>query len=135
MYSQFALPQQSSKLAKLGKSIDPSYVVYRNGSWYIQDPSLLGRKGFFSVVAEWCGYCTKLAASMDQARRSYDIVSVYVEGDKAGKQLAQKMGVEGFPTVFTFDTTGKLSSYDGDRSPSALNSAVNSQSGGGFSWW
>lgn len=113
-----------NKLEQLGVAIDARYLVKKGNDWYITDPRFVNRQGFFCVVAEWCGWCKKLAASMYQARSQYNVVCAYIDGDTAlGKAYAQQMGVSGFPSIFTFDTTGKLKEYNGDRSPSALAAA------------
>ena len=55
--------------------------------------------------APWCGYCRKLDqtllvnAQVKSFLRSYIKVRVYSEATEAGRQLANKLGVRGFPDM------------------------------------
>ncbi len=114
----------STKLASLGTELDARHVQRDgNGQWTI--PVAKGRRGFFVIAAEWCGYCTRLANSMHQARSIGGFPCYYVQGDRGlGGHLMKAMQAQGFPTVFIIDVNGGLSHYEGERTAEALCAAV-----------
>lgn len=58
----------------------------------------------------WCGYCKKLDAETytdaNVIKLSGQVVTVKVDAEKEGRQLAQKYGVSGFPTILFLNETG-----------------------------
>lgn len=58
----------------------------------------------------WCGYCKKLDAETytdaNVIRLSEQVVTVKVDAEREGKNLAMKYGVRGFPTILFLNETG-----------------------------
>lgn len=64
---------------------------------------------------DWCGWCKKLdrdvfaqAAFQEKAGGAFVLLKVNPETSPSGRQLAEKHGVEGFPTVVFLDAGGNL---------------------------
>ena len=76
-------------------------------------------------MAPWCGHCRNSAPSFSRAaKRLYGVVRLGVVDCDAHGALAQRYGVQGFPSFKTFSGVGKRarrpSDYNGDRSASAI---------------
>jgi protein disulfide-isomerase A1 len=82
--------------------------------------------------APWCGHCKKLepeydTASVELAKHGLKIAKVNAD-EAENKDLAQKYGIRGFPTLKLF-RSGKFSNdYEGARSADAIVSYVKKQS-------
>lgn len=66
---------------------------------------------YFST--EWCGWCQRLKDDTfsDESvaeRLNTSIVSIEVDAEKEGQELAEKYGVEGFPTIKMLDHEGNV---------------------------
>jgi thiol:disulfide interchange protein len=71
-----------------------------------------------SFVANWCGYCRKMDRTTwkdpEVVRRTGEIVAVRVDAEEgrrrdgfSGRELAQRYGVEGYPTLIVMDPEGR----------------------------
>jgi thiol-disulfide isomerase/thioredoxin len=70
----------------------------------------------------WCGYCKKLDAETytdaNVIKLSGQVVTIKVDAEREGKDLAMKYGVHGFPTIlFLNDTGGVEGMIDGYLPP------------------
>lgn len=91
----------------------------QNGNLRTIGPALL------FVNVDWCGHCKAAKPIMEQVSGVLgSIVPVYsVDGDKR-TDLAQALGVKGFPTIFYVAEGGARYEYTGDRTPDAITSFV-----------
>jgi thiol:disulfide interchange protein len=64
------------------------------------------------VYTDWCGWCRKLDrevfADEQVAAAAKGVVAVRLDAEKEGEKLAERFGVDGFPTVLFLDADGKL---------------------------
>ena len=102
----------SSKIELSTKDID-----YKNNNFYIKKNN---KKGLFLIYADWCGYCQMLVPEWKKFVKEYSdkytIKSFNVEGGSGNKIIAQKMGVEGYPTILYISKDGKIGGqYSGER--------------------
>lgn len=120
----------SHKLYNLGTKVSPNSVVEHRGNFYMTIPNAVGRRGLFTVAVDWCGHCKQLAENIKEARIVNPFPSYYVVGDEnpASKRLTQRLGIEGFPSMFIIERDGRLTPYNGSRLPQAINTAIRSNS-------
>ncbi|KAL0903174.1 hypothetical protein M5K25_027531 [Dendrobium thyrsiflorum] len=83
--------------------------------------------------APWCGHCKMLAPIYEKLANVYkldeDVVIANLDADKY-KDLAEKFGVTGFPTLKFFPKTNKAGEdYDGGRDLDAFVSFINDKCG------
>lgn len=127
------------KLELMGSIISADEVVKRANGWYLN--RTVGQGGYLTFAAEWCHYCKELAPQMNQASTIAGIKSYVIDGDSPStSNLRTQMNVSGFPTVFIVDRAGRLSEYNGERTPQALIQALSKTMNGGnapnqFPWW
>ncbi len=73
------------------------------------------KDGMLMVGASWCGYCQMLKPTWAQfgrfAGKEFPVMAVDAV---AHPELAQRLGVKGYPTIFKVQG-GKLKSYTGGR--------------------
>jgi len=86
--------------------------------------------------ATWCGHCKSLAPTYEQladafskSKNKVKIVKIDADGD--GKEIGQKYGVKGFPTLkwFPKGADSEPEDYEGGRDLEALSNFVASKSG------
>jgi thiol-disulfide isomerase/thioredoxin len=69
----------------------------------------------------WCGFCKKLDAETytdaNVIRLSEKVVTVKVDAERDGRQLAEKYGVTGFPTILFLNETGGVEGMIGGFLP------------------
>lgn len=74
------------------------------------------RPALVEFYADWCGHCKTLAKELDMIgtvfgeHRRLDLVKVNAD---VNSQLAQKFGIEGFPTLKFFHTDGTIEEVEG----------------------
>lgn len=90
---------------------------------------------FVEFYAPWCGHCKNLAPEYEIVatafKTSKDVVVASVDADKF-KDLGQRFGVRGFPTLKFFKKGGDLQSpeaYEGGRTADAIVDFINSKAG------
>ncbi len=111
----------SEKLRNLGTQINPNTIREYNDGYRFILPAAMGKIGYITIAAPWCGHCNVLSESMKVARQKLNFPSYYINGDdQSSKAIMQQLGVEGFPTMFVFDRDGKLYSYQQGRDPQSL---------------
>ncbi|CDF32155.1 Protein disulfide-isomerase, PDIA-4 Endoplasmic reticulum lumen [Chondrus crispus] len=71
--------------------------------------------------APWCGHCKKMAGDFKEAATELKGKAVLVDLDATvEKDLAQKYGIQGFPTLKLFSKGEVVSDYKGGRTKDAL---------------
>lgn len=83
--------------------------------------------------APWCGHCKHLAPTYEKVATAFklekDVVIANVDADKY-KDLGEKYGVSGFPTLKFFPKTNKAGEdYDGGRDLDAFVAFINEKAG------
>lgn len=89
-----------------------SDIYQKNSELYIEKAK--GRGGIVVVKTDWCSFCKSTMPILEETSRklgsAYPIFKL--DGDKA-----TKIKVDGFPTIFYINRTGKITGkYTGDRS-------------------
>jgi len=82
------------------------------------------RHSLVEFFAPWCGHCKSLAPEYKKAATNLkgmiNVVAVDASAD-SGRQLAQKYGIKGFPTIkFINVDTGKAEDYQGPRTAAPI---------------
>lgn len=73
------------------------------------------------VKADWCPHCHSMAPHMKRAQKLLgNTMPVYVVDADADDKIVQKLGVQGFPTVFVISADRKKREYTGDRDAKAI---------------
>lgn len=90
-----------------------------------------GKNLFVKFFAPWCGHCKRLKPDWDKLGDEFGDSSSVLIGDvdctsDGGKEVCNKMGVRGYPTLkyFTSESPEDGDSYSGARSLDALSSFV-----------
>ncbi|KAL2892948.1 Protein disulfide-isomerase [Bienertia sinuspersici] len=77
-----------------------------------------GKNVFLEFYAPWCGHCQKLAPILDEVAASFenDADVVIAKLDATANDLPDDtFDVKGYPTMYFRTASGKIVSYDGDR--------------------
>lgn len=68
------------------------------------------------VTAEWCPHCQKLKPEVGKvAGLVGSVIPVYVADSEKHAAQIRKWGIEGFPTIFYADASGRMVPYEGER--------------------
>jgi thioredoxin-related protein len=65
------------------------------------------------MSASWCGFCRRMAREVYPSpefvdySRKHVFMRLFADTDPRGPELAEKYGVEGFPTILVLDARGK----------------------------
>lgn len=95
------------------------------------EQKISGQNALVLFHAEWCGHCKKFMPEWNKiseevnAIENANVILLKVEcGDPKTDQthgdIMSKYGVKGYPTLISFDESGKHSEYNGDRSKSGI---------------
>ncbi|KAG0590603.1 hypothetical protein M758_1G102300 [Ceratodon purpureus] len=111
----------------------PSEVVVltpANFDKVVKDPT---KDVLVEFYAPWCGHCKSLAPVWDKAAAAFksekDVVVAKVDAD-AHKDLGERFGVSGYPTLKFFPKTNKDGEdYDGGRDVNAIVEFLNKKAG------
>jgi protein disulfide-isomerase A6 len=94
-----------------------------------------GNKGTLALFhADWCGHCKRLMPEFENFEQSYNgPMSIMKVNEAQDKELVQKHGVQGFPTIRYYpngmDDAQNFQDYGGPRTASGLNSFMQSVQG------
>lgn len=117
-------------VAVLAFAVANAEVVKLTGANFDQIAMDTSKDVFVKFYAPWCGHCvrmapayTKLSEDPEIAAKS-DLVIAEVDADAEGG-IAQKVGLEGFPTVKLYTKGNKAGvEYQGARDTTALKKFV-----------
>ncbi|EEB89006.1 hypothetical protein MPER_12953, partial [Moniliophthora perniciosa FA553] len=92
-----------------------------------------GKPGLVEFFAPWCGHCKNLAPTYEQlgdafAHAKDKVYIAKIDADGVGKEIAQKYGVSGYPTLKWFTADGKDEVFEGSRDIDGLAGYVSKQS-------
>uniref|UniRef100_A0A6T9T8Z7 Thioredoxin domain-containing protein n=1 Tax=Alexandrium catenella TaxID=2925 RepID=A0A6T9T8Z7_ALECA len=91
-------------------------VELTSATW---DEMTAGKSVFLKFFAPWCGHCKSMKPAWDRLMDDFKGSSTSLVADvdciDSGKDLCEKYGVEGFPTIKHGDP-GDLQDYQGGRS-------------------
>ena len=110
----------------------------KNGkeSLYLKNQKDLHKVGLVKFFAPWCGHCVnmvptlkKIAQSNNNSNNSNNVMigSVDCTSSKGNKQLADKINIEGFPTIFSIRPSGRLKPYTKGRDEQSINTHIKKQ--------
>ena len=90
---------------------------------------IAGKNGFVKFFAPWCGHCKSMKPAWDQLGDDYAASASVLIGDSdctaSGKELCEKLGVQGYPTIKYFiDGNMDGEDYQGGRDFDALKKHV-----------
>lgn len=87
------------------------------------DTETAGKTVFVKFFAPWCGHCKAMKPAWDTLMSEYEDSSTVLIADVdcigAGKELCNKVGVQGFPTV-KYGDPSNLEDYKGGRDVDTL---------------
>lgn len=92
--------------------------TYKDSNFYIKNTG--NKKGLMLVYAAWCGYCKMIAPVwkkfIKEQGKDFIIKALHIEGSSSNKDLAGKLGVEGYPTILYINKDGKVGGkFEGER--------------------
>lgn len=114
--------QMFSKLALVTLAATASAIELTPSTW---DEQTAGKTVFVKFFAPWCGHCKAMKPAWDSLMSEYEssetimVADVDCIGD--GRELCEKVGVKGFPTIKYGDPSA-LEDYQGGRDLDALKS-------------
>lgn len=91
---------------------------------------------FIKFYAPWCGHCKRMAPTFDALGRRFvghekvKIAKVDCT-QEVNRELCREQQVNGFPTVFLYNTGSRMAEYMGDRSLEDMVSFITSRLGTG----
>ncbi|KHG11729.1 Protein disulfide isomerase-like 2-2 [Gossypium arboreum] len=111
----------------------PSNVVVLNADNFDEVVLDETKNVFVEFYAPWCGYCKSLAPTYENVATAFkmeeDVVIANIDADKY-KDLAEKYGVSGYPTLKFFPKGNKAGEdYDGGQSLDEFVAFINEQCG------
>lgn len=101
--------------------------------WMTRQPSYPDLAGnFYAFTADWCLHCKKLLPEwqrfLQMMPRDLGVTPVQVtEGSRP--DLARRLGVRGFPTLFLIDSLGTRRDFQGPRTAEGLLAFVKANRG------
>ncbi len=105
-----------------GVEVPPDAIGKTNRGWAITNPIAANGGALFAITAPWCGHCQQLKQQVREAQYQRPFDFFFMDGDKsqAHKLQTNRMGVEGFPTLYRVETGGQLVEYNGGRDVKSL---------------
>jgi len=94
-----------------------------------------GAPALVEFFAPWCGHCKSLAPKYEELANAFQhakdkVVIAKVDADGEGKELGQKYGVTGYPTLKWFDADGNFAQdYEGGRELDDLLNFITAKTG------
>lgn len=77
-----------------------------------EEASSSGKLIMVDFYTDWCGWCKRLDkdtyTNEKVIKLSSQLVSLKLDAEKEGKELAQKYNVQGFPTILFLDAKGEI---------------------------
>lgn len=68
------------------------------------------------VKADWCPHCRHAKPEISKAAAILgSVLPVYEIDSERHKDVIESLGVDGFPTIFFRDASGRLKTYNGER--------------------
>jgi thiol:disulfide interchange protein len=104
-------------------------IIFFKGSWKeaVQEAQKENKPIFLDVSASWCGPCKmlKLSTFTDKDAGSFynkNFINISIDGEIGeGPQIAQELGLSGYPSLYFFDQNGNLLLYTmGYQKPAEL---------------
>lgn len=87
------------------------------------DTETAGKTVFVKFFAPWCGHCKAMKPAWDTLMSEFEDSSTVLVADVdcigSGKELCNKVGVQGFPTI-KYGDPSKLEDYKGGRDADSL---------------
>ena len=94
------------------------------------EEAIAGKKALVLFHADWCGHCKKFMPEWDEIsnevkQETDDVMLLKVEcGDSTNNEkhgeIMKKYSIKGYPTILSFDESGKHTEYNGDRSKDGI---------------
>lgn len=82
------------------------------------------------VKAEWCPHCQSAKPELRKAAAVLgSVLPVYEVDSEKHKDVIEKMGIDGFPTIFFRGPSGQLKTYTGERTGRKIADWACTQSG------
>ena len=100
------------------------FKVKANGGVYIHRKSLRGKPGLVKFYAPWCGHCKTMVPTLKKLAKTLQPYDVHVGSvncdDARNEELAESVGVEGYPSIYMVKKSGRLVEYHGDHDAKSL---------------
>ncbi len=102
----------------MGKVIDitSSDIISKGLKVFVKN-NTGGKMGMLFVGAKWCGHCVSFKPEYEKfaSITGNDYVLYHLDEAVAGKTVLERMGIQGFPSLFTMAASGELTRYTSDR--------------------